>query len=99
MPPWVLGVLAVVGFVLLIVVLSIRDAKRKRRTLEEGEPVTGWLVQANSNLFTAGQVDYPAVCLLTPDADGGVLLLAATELTTTQDIAALTGALSKRIGA
>ncbi len=56
-----------VAAVILIVVLNIKMSNARKYTLENGEPVIGWLVQANNNLFEKGIQDYPAVVLISPD--------------------------------
>ena len=58
-----LTLLAIVG----IVYLAILDSKKKKRLIEEGEHTTGWLVQANNNLFEDGVMDYPGLVLISPD--------------------------------
>ncbi len=63
---WVCIGLTVVA-VILIVVLNIKMSNARKYTLENGEPVIGWLVQANNNLFEKGIQDYPAVVLISPD--------------------------------
>lgn len=67
---WILGsicgvltLLAIVG----IVILAIRDSKRKNYVLENGDHTTAWLVQANNKLFQDGIMDLPALVLISPD--------------------------------
>ncbi|MBX9583825.1 MAG: hypothetical protein K2X87_26285 [Gemmataceae bacterium] len=69
MTAWILGGLAVAGVAGLLAVMNVLAGRNKQRTLDEGEPVTGWLVQANTALFEDGAGDYPAVCLISPDPD------------------------------
>lgn len=42
---------------------TVWDRRRRRRVLENGRLVRGWIVQANSALFQPGPVDLPAVVL------------------------------------
>jgi len=65
-----LGVGALVLIVLAYgVFIAIRDAKMKNRLIEEGDHTIGWLVQANSNLYEEGILDYPALVLISPDKE------------------------------
>jgi hypothetical protein len=69
---WILGgvctlmVLAGVAFVIYAVV---RDNKRRDYSLEHGERTHGWLVQANSALFEKGDMDLPALVVISPDEE------------------------------
>jgi hypothetical protein len=69
---WILG-FACAGLVLLavvgIVVLALRDSRRKKYVLDNGDHTFGWLVQANSKLFEEGVMDLPALVLISPDAE------------------------------
>lgn len=60
------GVL-VVAAIILIVVLNIKESKKKRQTLEDGDHTTAWLVQANNKLFEDGIMDQPGLVLISPD--------------------------------
>jgi hypothetical protein len=69
---WVLGSvcggLAVLG-VLALAYLAILDRRKRDRVIAEGEHTTGWLVQANSELFEEGGMDLPALVLLSRDPE------------------------------
>jgi hypothetical protein len=69
---WLLGlgcggltILAVAAVAYLVIV----DRKKKNRVLAEGEHTTGWLVQANSDLYEEGFMDLPALVLISPDRE------------------------------
>jgi hypothetical protein len=69
---WVLGFgcgglmfLALIG----VIYLMILDRKKTKRVIEEGEHTTGWLVQANTDLFEKGMMDLPALVLISPDKE------------------------------
>lgn len=69
---WVVGfgcgglVLLAVG---LVVWLALLDRRKRKRVLEEWEHTTGWLVQANMDLFEEGVMDLPALVLISPDKE------------------------------
>lgn len=65
---WVCIGLSIVG-VAFVVYAVIRDNKRKAYTLENGEHTHGWLVQANNALFKEGNMDAPALVVISPDAE------------------------------
>jgi hypothetical protein len=69
---WTLG-LGCGGLVLLALVvlipLAIIDRRKTKRVLDEGEHTTGWLVQANTDLFEEGVMDLPALVLISPDKE------------------------------
>lgn len=65
---WVCIGLTIAG-VAFIVYAVIRDNKRKAYTLEHGEKTHGWLVQANSALFEEGNMDLPALVVISPDEE------------------------------
>jgi hypothetical protein len=62
------GALVVIA-VVAVVMLAIRDTKRKNQVIAEGDHSIGWLVQANSNLYEDGFLDYPGVVLISPDEE------------------------------
>jgi hypothetical protein len=84
--PWLWWALGCGGLVLLAVAvlacLAVIDRKRTKRVLDEGDHTTGWLVQANSNLFEEGMMDLPALVLISPDretARDGEFMMALAE--------------------
>ena len=66
---WIIGGVVVVGVIVVIAVFAVKDARDRRRTLAEGDHVTGWLVQANTALFEEGVMDNAALCVISPDPD------------------------------
>ena len=69
---WILGVVCI-GLVFLaiagIIILVIRENRRKQYVLDNGEHTFAWLVQANSKLFEDGAMDLPALVLISPDPE------------------------------
>lgn len=63
---WVCVGLVIVA-VVFIAVVNLKIANARKYTIANGDPVIGWLVQANNNLFEAGNQDYPALVLISPD--------------------------------
>jgi hypothetical protein len=67
---WILGgtcaflVVAVIAFVVVVVV---RDVRREKDVRACGEPILGWIVQANNILFEEGTRDSAAQILITFD--------------------------------
>ena len=69
---WVLGFVCaalVIGAVTLVVYLSVKESRARQHVLENGEPTVGWVVQANTALFEKGNMDYPALVLISPDPE------------------------------
>jgi hypothetical protein len=67
---WVLGTicfLLVVLGVIFLVYFNAKEARHKKYVMDNGEPIIGWIVQANSNLYEKGNWDYPAQILITFD--------------------------------
>ena len=58
-----------VAAVAFIVYANVVDRKRRAYTLENGEKTHGWLVQANSALFEDGNMDLPALVVISPDEE------------------------------
>lgn len=65
---WVCVGLTVVA-VVVIVLANMSEKKARDYTMKNGEPAIGWLVQANNALYESGNLDYPAVILVSPDED------------------------------
>jgi len=84
----VIGVVVVLA-VILGIILTIRLNKRRDRVLDEGEHTHGWLVQANNDLFEEGDMDLPALIIISPDAETNDDEAFMTELT--EDIMTLKG--------
>lgn len=84
----VIGVVVVLA-VILGIILTIRLNKRRDRVLDEGEHTHGWLVQANNELFEKGDMDLPALIIISPDAKTNDDEEFMTELT--EDIMGLKG--------
>jgi hypothetical protein len=61
--------LLTVALVAFIVYAVLRDNKRKAYALEHGEKTHGWLVQANNALFEEGNMDLPALVVISPDEE------------------------------
>lgn len=61
--------LLVVALVVVIIILTARSAARKRRVMDEGEPVVGFIVQANNVLWERGTGDNAAQILISFDPD------------------------------
>lgn len=80
--------LTVVG-IAVIVWANVAQNKARDYTLQNGEPSIGWLVQANNNLFEAGNLDYPALVLISPDPKSAEDEEYMTELA--EDIMAIKG--------
>jgi hypothetical protein len=57
-----------VAFVLFVIYANVVDAKKRKYTLENGDATHGWLVQANNALFEPGNMDLPALVIISPDA-------------------------------
>ena len=53
----------------MAVYLNVKDSRNKQRVLEEGDYTIGWLVQANNKLFEDGDMDLPALVLISPDSE------------------------------
>jgi hypothetical protein len=69
---WVLGFVCaglVAVAVAVVVYFAIREGQARKHVADHGEATVGWLVQANSNLFEDGNLDYPALVLISPDPD------------------------------
>jgi hypothetical protein len=64
----VIGVIFVL-VVILGIILTIRLNKRRDRILDEGEHTFGWLVQANNELYEKGNMDLPALMIISPDRE------------------------------
>lgn len=69
MPPWgwVCVGLTVLG-IAFVAYISITEGKRRKHTLENGTHTHGWLVQANNALFEPGNLNNPALIVISPDA-------------------------------
>jgi len=65
---WVCIALTIAG-IIFVVYANVVDAKKKKYTLENGTATHGWLVQANESLFESGNMDLPALIVISPDAD------------------------------
>jgi len=67
---WACGSVCV-GVVVLVAllgtVLSIQAARHERYVTEKGQPVLGWIVQANAALYQPGESNRPAQVLITFD--------------------------------
>ena len=63
---WVCIGLTLAG-IAFVIYANVADAKKKRYTLENGESTHGWLVQANNALFESGNMDLPALIVISPD--------------------------------
>ncbi len=63
---WILVGLGV-AFVILVVIFTIKEGKKKRYALENGAQTHGWLVQANNALFEDGLMDNPGLVIISPD--------------------------------
>ncbi len=64
---WVCVALTVLG-VIFVVVVNVLDSKKRAATLANGEHTHGWLVQANQALFEEGNLDNPALVIVSTDA-------------------------------
>jgi hypothetical protein len=58
-----------VAAVAFVVYANVVDRKRRAYTLENGEKTHGWLVQANNALFEDGNMDLPALVVMSPDPE------------------------------
>jgi len=63
-PFLVIGVVAAVLLVVGLVALVVTRAIERRRVLERGEVLHGWIVQANTRLFEEGSFSAPAQVLI-----------------------------------
>lgn len=59
----------VIALVVLVIVSKKLENKKRAYTLENGEATHGWLVQANNALFESGNMDLPALIVISPDAE------------------------------
>jgi hypothetical protein len=58
-----------VPLILFVVYVGVSESKRRKYTLENGAATHGWLVQANSVLFEPGNMNNPALIVISPDAE------------------------------
>jgi hypothetical protein len=65
---WVCVGLTILG-IAFVAYVSISEGKRRKYTLENGTSTHGWLVQANSALFEPGNMNNPALIVISPDAE------------------------------
>jgi|GEM_PF-3003629 len=64
----VIGAIVVV-VVILGIILTIKLNRRRKHVLDAGEHTWGWLVQANNDLFKKGDMDLPALIIISPDEE------------------------------
>lgn len=56
--------IAIVALGVAFTVFKLRDRREYRQALETGESLTGYIIQANSELFKPGKMDLPASVLI-----------------------------------